>query len=681
MSETDTTDPGATGESPAPGSGPARRIARVALDVRFPHLDRFFDYSVPESMAAQAVPGARVRARFAGRPVDGFIVELPADSEVEKLSPLSKVVSSEPVLSPGQVRLIRAVADHCAGTFADVLRLAVPPRHAATEAAGRRPWPEPHPSGAPAGALDRTPGGARFLEALRQGRPLRAHWQLPPRFTADAAGPDDWCRGLARACAAALEGGRGVLVVVPDARDVRRMREALTASLGEGCVAELHSELGPAARYRNYLAVSRGQARVLVGTRGAAYAPVHELGLICLWDDGDDLFSEPHAPYPHARDVVALRASLEPCALLLASYARSCEVERWVESGWLAPLAAPPGTVRHECALVRVAADSDEALHRDPLAASVRMPRRAFETIRAGLAQGPVLVQVPRSGYLAALTCADCRTPVRCPHCGGPVQADRLPDGSRRLACRWCGRTMSSWRCPHCASSRLRAPLVGSRRTAEELGRAFPGVRLVDSSGDTVRDAVGEAPCLVVATPGAEPMARAGYAAAVLLDASLLLDRADLRAGEEALRRWLAAVALVRPAGEGGSVCLVGPPTDTAVQALVRLDPAGFAARELAQRAEAGFPPAVAMCAVEGSESAVAEFAGAVTWPERAEVLGRVELPATGPGQESVWRLLVRSPRRDGGALAAAARRTLAVRSARKQPGTIRVRIDPVELS
>ena len=667
--------------APAPGPGPARRIARVALDVRLPHLDRFFDYSVPDTMAVGAVVGARVRVRFAGRMADGFIVELPQASEVEKLTPLSRVVSSEPVLDAHQVRLIRAVADHYAGTFADVMRLAVPPRHAATESAAQHPWPSADLGHVPSGALEHAPGGPEFLRGLRQGRHLRAHWQVPPRSIADGAGADDWLRGLVQACAAALEGGRSALVLVPDVREARRMRDALTACLGEGCVAELHSELGPAARYRNYLAASRGRARILVGTRGAVYAPLHDLGLVCLWDDGDDLHAEPRAPYPHARDAAALRASTQPCALLFASYARSCEVERWIESGWLAALAAPAGAVRRECALVRVAADSDEALRRDPLADAVRIPRRAFETIRAGLASGPVLVQVPRSGYLAALACADCRAPVRCRTCSGPVRADRMPEGGRRLSCRWCGRTMASWRCSRCGSARLRAPLVGSQRTAEELGKAFPGVRLIDSSGDAVRESVGGTPALVVATPGAEPVAEAGYSAAVLLDGSLMLGRADLRAGEEALRRWLAAVARVRPADQGGSVCLVGPPEDAPVQALVRLDPAGFAARELAQRAEAGFPPAVAMCAVEGAERLITDFAGTAAWPEQAEILGRVELPAAASGTEPLWRLLVRAPRAAGRALAVAAKEALAVRSARKEPGAVRVRIDPAELS
>ena len=106
---------------------------------------------------------------------------------------------------------------------------------------------------------------------------------------------------------------------------------------------------------------------------------------------------------------------------------------------------------------------------------------------------------------------------------------------------------------------------------------------------------------LVVATPGAEPVADGGYGAVLLLDTWALLTRADLRAGEEALRRWLAAAALARPAPAGGRVVVVADGALAAVQALLRWDPAWFAARELAERRELGFPPAVRMASVTGA--------------------------------------------------------------------------------
>ena len=163
--------------------------------------------------------------------------------------------------------------------------------------------------------------------------------------------------------------------------------------------------------------------------------------------------------------------------------------------------------------------------------------------------------------------------------------------------CRWCGALAADWTCPRCGSGRLRALVTGAARTAEELGRAFPGVPVRTSGGQHVLAEVPAEPALVIATPGAEPVAAEGYAAALLLDGWALLGRPSLRAAEETLRRWLNAAALVRPRG---AVVVLAEASLPAVQALVRWDPVGFAERELAERAELGFPPAVRMAAVTG---------------------------------------------------------------------------------
>lgn len=657
-------------------------IARVAVDIPLPHLDRLFDYSITESQTADVRPGVRVRVRFAGRLRDGYVVEVTDRTEITtKLAALSKVVSPTPVLSPAQVELIRAVADHYAGTFADVVRLAVPPRHADTENADQVSWPLPVTDEMPPGGLIGYPDGDTFLTGLSNGQPLRSYWQVSPRFVADAAGVDDWSRGFIQATVATLRSGRGVIIVVPDHRDLVKVRDGLGAVIGLGAIAELHSDLGTAARYRNYLAIIRGQAKVVIGTRPAVYAPVSDLGLICLWDDGDDLHAEPHAPYPHARDVVALRAGSEQSALLLAGHGRTAEIQAWCERGWLHPIELTAAQMRHGCAAVRAAADSDLALQRDPQGSRTRLPRLVFETIRAGLAAGPVLIQVPRAGYLPVLACQQCRSPVRCPVCQGPVQLHR--DGNRRrLDCAWCGRIITDWRCPVCGSRELRAPVIGSQRTAEELGRAFPGIVVRESSGDRVIDEIGQQPALVVATPGAEPPASHGYAAAVLLDASRLLERPDLRAAEEALRRWLNAVALVRPGTDGGTVCVVGPAQVSPIQALVRLDAARHAERELADRAEARYPPAVRFITVTGPSGALNELVELLGPDCGADLLGPVELnqpPAIGQ-EETLWRLSLRAPLASGAELTAKVKAALAVRSARKMAGALRVRVDPAQL-
>jgi len=639
-------------------------VARVAVDLPPANLDRPFDYSVPADVDADAQPGVRVKVRFAGRLRDGFILERSAIAERETLTPLTKVVSAEPVLPAQVAGLVREVADHYAGTFADVVRTAVPPRHRATELAAVSARPEPSIGPTPAPVLGSYPGADQFLAALASGRP-RAAWTVLP----SPAAAGRWTSGFAEAAAVVLAQGRGALLLAPDARQLAALERECTTRFGAGSFATLAADAGPSARYRNFLAVSRGQVRLVLGTRAAVFAPVAELGLVALWDDGNDAWAEPHAPYWHAREVAALRAHREGCALLLAGHTRTAEVQHLVERGWMAPLQLPTATTRRLAAAVRPAR---EASARDPLAEVSRVPRDAFALIRTGLAAGPVLVQVPRSGYLPVLLCTNCRAVARCPRCGQGLSGD----GSGPT-CRWCGPLTTPWRCPECGDHRLRSPVVGVSRTAEELGKAFPGTPVVQASAAHRTERVSDRPALVFATPGAAPVADGGYSAAVLMDAELMLSRPDLRAGEEAMRRWLAVVALVRPAEEGGTVLVLGRAGLREVQALLRLDPVGYAEIELAQRAEAGFPPAAKLVALDGAHHELTAVRSALDVPASVVVTGPFPVKAADPDAGS--RLTLRAPLTAGAVVVAAVRDVMVARAARKEP-PIRVRVDPAVL-
>jgi primosomal protein N' (replication factor Y) len=332
--------------------------------------------------------------------------------------------------------------------------------------------------------------------------------------------------------------------------------------------------------------------------------------------------------------------------------------------------------MRQHAPLIRAAGD-DAELGRDGAARSARLPSLALRTAREGLDRGPVLVQVPRRGYLSAVACQGCRARARCPACGGPLAVEA---GGAAARCRWCGRPDPDWQCPACGTRRMRAVVTGSRRTAEELRHAFPGTPVVTSGGTATLAAVPQKRALVVATPGAEPRAAGGYAAALLLDAWVLLSRPSLDAAQEAVRRWLNAAALVVPGEAGGRVVVVGDAALPAVQTVVRWDPVTHADRELAERGAAGFPPAVRMAAVTGPAEAVGQLLAAAPLPPSADVLGPIELPAGPAGAPAPVRTLVRVPKPDAQALTAALQAAQAGRSARKAPGQTRVQVDPAGL-
>jgi primosomal protein N' (replication factor Y) len=653
-------------------------IARVLPMLSVPHLDREFDYLVSAEQSDDAQPGVRVRVRFHGRLVDAFVLERRSDTDhVGQLGWLDRVISAEPVLTPEVRRLVDAVAARYAGTRPDVLRLAIPPRHARAEKtqtdAPLLPVIEPVD---PAGWA-RYARGDQFLTALSEGRAARAVWQALPG--------EQWCDRIAEAAAAAVGGGYGVLAVVPDQRDIDALWQAATVRIDPSAVVALSAGLGPAARYRRWLAALRGHARLVIGTRSAVFAPVERLGLVIVWDDGDDTLAEPRAPYPHAREVAMLRAHQLRCAAVIGGYARTAEAHVLVRSGWAHDLVAARPLVR--AAAPRVVAIDDEgyAEERDPAARSARLPSVALRAARSALErETPVLIQVPRRGYVPSVACARCRTIARCRHCMGPLSlSERDAAGA---VCRWCGRMDTALRCRRCGSDAIRAVVVGARRTAEEMGRAFPGTPVITSAGDAVHTEIEPGPALVVATPGAEPTVKGGYGAALLLDSWAMLGRQDLRASEDTLRRWMAAASQVRPRGDGGVVAVVAESVIPTVQALIKWDPVGHADAEFEARAEVGLPPSVHMAAVDGGAAAVSALLDHAELPEDADQLGPVDLPpgvrrppATAPGQP-VIRMLVRVGRDEGLALAASLRSAIAIQSARHDQEAVRVQIDPLHI-
>ena len=650
-----------------------RPVARVVLDVPLAHLDRPFEYAVPAQLAEDARPGVRVKARFAGKDVSGFVVERADRPEhTGKLTPLRRVVSPEPVLTPTVLAAAREVADHYAGSLSDVLRLAVPPRHAAAEKAlDAKPRPaDVRPDQADPTAWQRYPAGGAFLRRLASGGDPAASWLAAPTVDPGL----DWPTALAQAARATLHGGRGAVLVVPDHRDLDRLETAIVAALGEGQHVRLTAEQGPQARYTAWLKVLRGHVRCVIGTRAAAWAPVRELGLLACWDDGDDLLAEPRSPYPQTREVLRTRARREGAALLLGGFARSVAVQAWLESGVVREVSTR--TAAGSVPRVVVAGDERE-IERAGAAAHAHLPPVAWSTAHAALADGPVLVQVPRRGYLPTLRCGQCRQIARCAECHGPLG---LTSPTAPAVCRWCGRQASPWRCPECFGSSLRAAVVGARRTAEELGRAFPGTTVLRSGAGEVLGHVGSEPKLVIATPGAEPVAESGYAATLLLDAWALLDRSALDAGEEALRRWFAAAALTRPASQGGSVVVCGATSGVTlppVEALARWAPTTFAERELAARRELKLPPASWMTLVTGDPEHLRSFADSV----RHALDSSVPLERIGPmpstDGEGTTTLLLRTDRAHASAAARGVSAGRAVRSAHKLPGSIIVRVDP----
>lgn len=619
-----------------------RPIARVLLDSPVPQLDRLFDYAIPAELIDDALPGVRVRVplRSAGRVIDGYLVEVATeDDDARTLAEVDAVVSRAQVLPESLCTLARRVADRAAGSASDVLRLIVPKRQVRVEkawlaAAGEAEGDSAATAQATVPAVSETIARyAGLADVLADSG--RAAVEAIPRLASDDL--PEWTRLLAAAAAHTLAGGASAILVVPDYRDLDLLLAALDVLAPDAPIARLDSRQTGPDRYRAYLRTLEDAPCIVVGNRSAVYAPVRA-GLVMLWDDGDGLLAEPLAPGAHPRDVALLRQEQEGSALLFAGHTRTTDVERLVETGWIRAITAAKRQ------LPRVVLDSTEDLDRR----GQRLPSRAFLTAREAAATGPVLLQVARPGFSPTLVCASCRAPARCRACGGPLGAAHR---GATPVCAWCGRGARLWACSSCGGEKVRLAASGSERTAEELGRAFPGIRVIVADGNHPVVRVDAKPALVVATRGAEPLAEGGYRAVVLLDGSRMLQAPELRIGESCLRWWSNAAALAAP---GAPIHLVG--VDGAVaRALATWSQASYARTELAERAPLRMPPSVRVAQVEGTGAAIRralDDIAALQLPPDA-VLGPVPIEGDDDGRE---RALVRFPYAEGARVAGALR-------------------------
>jgi primosomal protein N' (replication factor Y) len=568
-------------------------IARVLVESPLPQLDRLLDYRIPEGIEG-IVPGVRVSVplRAASRIAEGFVVELSSQQDFPgPLSDIVSLVSPVPVLQPEVWALARAVADRAAGSASDVLRLAIPTRQVRVEKAwlARGERPERAPIDAP--VMEGYAPDA-LESALAAGERLALGVAPGVTVLADGTWIGRWALTLARAAARVVASGASAILVAPDYRDQEQLAAALAELLPAEAIVRLDARQSNPDRYRGLLRALGPEPMVLLGNRSVVYAPAATLGLIAVWNDGDPLLGEPLTPYVHARDAALVRQEQQGGALVFAGHTRTTEVQRLVEVGYLREL----GLARPRHPRVIPTANIPA---QDRLAAQARIPSIAWREATAGSKTGPVLVQVARPGYAPGLRCVDCGEPARCRVCGGPLHQKRQ---GGILTCSWCGAPEAAWRCPNCQSTRLRPAGAGASRTAEELGKAFPGVRIIVADGERSIQAIDAKPAIVVATRGAEPIAAGGYRAVLLLDGDRMVARESLRVGEDCLRWWSDAAAL---AADDAPVVLVGVGGALA-SALVTGTQADYARQELHDRRALHFPPAARVATLTGAPDAVA---------------------------------------------------------------------------
>ncbi|CAN5433822.1 primosomal protein N' [soil metagenome] len=558
--------------------------ARVVVDVGPAHLDRLFDYRLPED--ADAGTGSRVQVRFNGRPRTAWVAEVTdtTDTEPARIKPVDRVDGTVRWFTTEDLALWRWVADRYAGTMSGAIRHALPPRvvRVEKEAAGWGPAMTPDPADRPPCASDvwRAVEGSALLRAAFAPDGRAYHLRAPLQSPGDAmAGEGPHLADLVGRCVA---GGRQALVLVPS--PAPGPADDVVAAMGSQ-VADLRGSHTDADRYRAFLRLQRREVAVAVGERGLALMPLPALGLVIVVDEASPAYKEQRNPRHHVREAALARARMAGATAVLTSSVLSAQARRHAVGGHLTLVRADRQTERAQAPTIQV-------IDRGALAPSARRTRLVgpvSTAVRQTLDEGGrVIVLAAAKGSGTSLACADCRSRHECPTCGGGVAPGSGEGTWRCAACTWEGRAFA---CVDCGSGDTFPLRAGARRFAAELARTHPDAQVVHMEGF---DQAGpdRRPSIAVMTRGsvvARPTWLADGLADLLgiADPDVLLGRPDVEAAEDALRLWMDAARLARRI-----VVQTAQPTHPALQALVRLDPDGFWTGEHERRAELGFPPA-----------------------------------------------------------------------------------------
>jgi primosomal protein N' (replication factor Y) len=576
------------------------RYARVIVDVEPLHLDRPFDYAIPDGLTV--VVGHEVRVSFAGRRCNGWVVDTgdTTDTDPARVKDLLGVRGPLPRFDADDLRLCRWVARRWGGTLASVLRHAVPRRVAAVEASITG-WGDPPVVEAaaeppcPTGAWRHYVGSA----LLRATASPAAGGGAPPAFWLQPLPGDDLAALVTDLVARCLAAGRSVLVLAPDPQSA--VPDACLALAG-AAGADLRGARSDRARYRAFLRGRTGHARVLVGERAGVFGPLRDLGLIVVTDEANPAYKERRSPRHNARDVALARGRMSGATTVLTGALPSAAVWRLLGRGDVVAVEAQRSEVRAHAPRVDVVDPRERQTVRS------RLSGPADDAVRSAVYDGGVaVVLVARRGEGTVLACRRCGMRATCPVCEGSL----APVGTGRRRCATCGWEGPAVACASCGDTRFAPLAAGTTRWAAELRRAHPEAEVVamegfDAPGPTTR------PAIAVMTRGSvvtRPAWLGDDVAGVLVlpDADALLGRPRYDGAEDLLRLCMTIVWTRR------IIVQTRHPTHPAVQALVRWDAAGFWRGEAERRAELGYPPNRVLIHIDAADAdAVADAVGAV---------------------------------------------------------------------
>ena len=456
-----------------------------------------------------------------------------------------------------------------------------------------------------------------------------------------------------------LESGRSVILLVPEIALTPQMLETFSSYFGDQ-IAVLHSSLSVAERYDEWKRVRSGQARLVIGTRSAIFAPAEQLGLIIIDEEQEDTYKSENAPRYHAKDIAKFRCAASNGFLVLGSATPDISTRYQAETGKYALFTMK--TRYNRMALPEVSiVDMKRELRAGNGSSVSRFLRDELQkNIDAGEQS---ILFLNRRGTAKLITCVDCGYTFSCPNCSVNLT---FHAGNNRLICHTCGYSRRPVeRCPDCGGA-LKYTGDGTERIVAQLSELFPGVETLRVDTDTVAAAGGHEPLFtrfreenIPVMIGTQMVTKGLNFENVTLVGVLLADQSLYAGDYRASERCFSLITQVigrsgRASRSGRAVIQTFTPENQVIRCAAKQDYESFYQREIELRRLQRCPPYVqllTLTVIGGDENRVLKSCGEIkrllsrdlTEVPGAEVLGPAPYPVYKAAGKYRYKLTLRA--------------------------------------
>ena len=453
----------------------SQRIAKVAVSAATYHIDKLYDYLIPEHLQPLAGQGMRVLVPFGrgGKSVEGVILSVASESRVEKLKSIDSFLDDDPIFDEESIKLALWMHDRFFCSVYDALRCMLPVKvNFKQKVKERKSLPFGGAAEVPQSRLssEQTAVIDEIIPLLDSDSPKAALL-----YGVTGSGKTIVYIELIKA---ALERGRTAIVLVPEIALTPQAVSIFESYFGES-VAVLHSALGDGERYSEWKRIRDGSVSVVVGTRSAIFAPLKNIGIIVIDEEQEHTYKSDKSPRYHAREVAKYRVTHSSGLLLLSSATPSIDSMYAAKNGKYKLLRLNFRFNEKDLPSV-IIADMKEELKDGNGGQISRVLRSEIERNLDSGEQSILFIN--RRGASPIVTCGECGYTYRCCNCSVSMT---YHISNKRLVCHYCGYSIPVPNCCPDCSGKLKFIGAGTQKVELELEALFPGISIIRMDADT----------------------------------------------------------------------------------------------------------------------------------------------------------------------------------------------------